>query len=451
MVYIPVPARPDGNGGNGKGGSNNPPPTNATSPEHTTPATNATSGGDNTFSTSATSGAYNTQTTDTTPEQHNTSFTNNTHQIIGAIGGRLAAVPIDESTTDKGIDQSIGEIDVSEPLKSHHQEMESSAIGMNSQADLEDSSNQENSQETGYLKSEVTKGYCTAGSQKSEVKSQENQVNNSEFRIPNSEFESSRQFTNFTNPENETIENTNGSAIGEKVGATEHSPIISKEVPNESPQNVEISYEDVINGTNAEIKRVGGTKRRWESYLRSKYGKKSRQLLSDRQLLEFWDYLKGLPDNSYPTKETLAELKALLVACETFAELTKVEKQHPKEDVKEAYSELTLEQQHKIDGIRATAVKYEVYKYLGGDVKEGDRQLFNGDLVYIDPNANPDDYHVPVLVVGVKKAWKAAITVSRVCLSLVEKVAQDAADLIDGSSSDSSSEVCDQPDLFGFA
>ncbi len=167
--------------------------------------------------------------------------------------------------------------------------------------------------------------------------------------------------------------------------------------------------------------------------------------------MEFWDYLKGLPDNSYPTKETLAELKALLIACETFAELTKVEKQQPKEVVEEAYRELTLEQQHKIDGIRATAVKYEVYKYLGGNISEGDRQLSNGDLVYIDPNANSEAYQVPVWQVGLKKAWKSAITVSRVCLSLVEKVAADAADLIDGGANDGSSEVCEQPDLFGFA
>ncbi len=44
---------------------------------------------------------------------------------------------------------------------------------------------------------------------------------------------------------------------------------------------------------------------------------------------------------------------------------------------------------------------------------------------------------------AVNKAWSAATTVSLVCLSLVEKVAHKAAELIDGSS-----EVCEQQGLW---
>ena len=68
--------------------------------------------------------------------------------------------------------------------------------------------------------------------------------------------------------------------------------IWSKELEAEQ-QKSDFNY--VIEQINQQIKRVGKTVDYWKKYLLEKYNVASRLRLSDRQILEFWDYLQGLP------------------------------------------------------------------------------------------------------------------------------------------------------------
>jgi len=137
----------------------------------------------------------------------------------------------------------------------------------------------------------------------------------------------------------------------------------------------------------------------------------------------------GLPPTPLPTAPTdegsqeeaptLAELKALLLACTTLEKLQDIRTTH-KAAARQAYAALTLKEQAQIDSIAATAVPYQVYKYLG----KGQEQLTGGQLVYIDPDSDRSknvDY-VPVwLIDGTECGWKAPINVSLSELQAVSK------------------------------
>ncbi|MGK7917597.1 MAG: hypothetical protein AB4038_18975 [Prochloraceae cyanobacterium] len=56
-----------------------------------------------------------------------------------------------------------------------------------------------------------------------------------------------------------------------------------------------IEFSDIIAQTNVEMKRLRWTNEQGRDYLLQTYGKRSRQLLSDEELLEFLDFLKKQP------------------------------------------------------------------------------------------------------------------------------------------------------------
>ncbi len=53
-------------------------------------------------------------------------------------------------------------------------------------------------------------------------------------------------------------------------------------------------FDDIINETNDHLKRLGWSRKQGQKYLIKRYGKRSRQLLDDQQLLEFLAYLRNL-------------------------------------------------------------------------------------------------------------------------------------------------------------
>ena len=55
----------------------------------------------------------------------------------------------------------------------------------------------------------------------------------------------------------------------------------------------ELEYSDVILAIDWEMERLGLTNSDGKNYIEKTYGKKSRQLLSDRELWEFLNYLKS--------------------------------------------------------------------------------------------------------------------------------------------------------------
>jgi hypothetical protein len=83
-------------------------------------------------------------------------------------------------------------------------------------------------------------------------------------------------------------------------------------------ENVPIDFTDILRQTDAEIKRLGWTKQEGKFYLRKTYGKRSRQLLRDEELLDFLHYLQEQPT---PQPENEDDPTAVEGRVETSAEL----------------------------------------------------------------------------------------------------------------------------------
>ena len=65
--------------------------------------------------------------------------------------------------------------------------------------------------------------------------------------------------------------------------------------PPAIPTTGPIDFSDIIAKSNVEMKRLGWTNQQGREYLLQTYGKRSRQLLSDEELLEFLQYLESQP------------------------------------------------------------------------------------------------------------------------------------------------------------
>ena len=132
---------------------------------------------------------------------------------------------------------------------------------------------------------------------------------------------------------------------------------------------------------------------------------------------------RKLNSSSYPS---LLELKTLLMACQSLAQLQDLKNQHS-ERINDAYDNLNPEQQLHIDGLEATAVPYNVYKYTGSSIEANGQSLKQGTLVYLDPKVeNQNETIVPVwLMRGLELGWRQAISVSKDYLHLIEKAITD--------------------------
>lgn len=88
----------------------------------------------------------------------------------------------------------------------------------------------------------------------------------------------------------------------------ENSPMVENEaavrqnsnsaIANESTEAIDFDFNEVKQKTDLEIRRLGWTKDEGREFLKSRYGKRSRLHLTDRQLLEFLHYLKSQPNPS---------------------------------------------------------------------------------------------------------------------------------------------------------
>lgn len=65
--------------------------------------------------------------------------------------------------------------------------------------------------------------------------------------------------------------------------------------PKPSVSSSDLSFEDIVDQTNIHIKRLGWTNEQGRQYLLQAYGKRSRQLLNDEELLQFLQYLESQP------------------------------------------------------------------------------------------------------------------------------------------------------------
>jgi len=149
---------------------------------------------------------------------------------------------------------------------------------------------------------------------------------------------------------------------------------------------------------------------------------------------ELWEWLFNLPESPHPElvpevqlqespepEQTLEELKALLLACDTLAALSSLKQTH-KKTIGKAYRSMNELEQAQIDALAALAVPHAVFKYLGEEIKLGAERLIKGTLVYIDPRAQVRSNARSALVWainGVSSGWLTPIEVS---LSLLKEV-----------------------------
>ena len=77
--------------------------------------------------------------------------------------------------------------------------------------------------------------------------------------------------------------------IPEETEIEETQPLVEEEV---------LDFSEIIARSNAELKRLKWTTEQGREYLIRTYGKRSCQVLSDEELLEFLRYLESLPTPS---------------------------------------------------------------------------------------------------------------------------------------------------------
>jgi hypothetical protein len=81
-----------------------------------------------------------------------------------------------------------------------------------------------------------------------------------------------------------------------EVPAPSYSPTELETSTSQMPStDTPVDFSDIIARTNVELKRLGWTNQQGRDYLVQTYGKRSRQLLSDAELLDFLHHLESEP------------------------------------------------------------------------------------------------------------------------------------------------------------
>ena len=100
--------------------------------------------------------------------------------------------------------------------------------------------------------------------------------------------EDNQEFTSFEEPDdkiNELEQDENFSLV-----SSDNNTSLDSKADNES-----LDFWEIIARSNIELKRVKWTTEQGRDYLIKTYGKRSRQVLSDKELLDFLHYLENLP------------------------------------------------------------------------------------------------------------------------------------------------------------
>ncbi len=88
--------------------------------------------------------------------------------------------------------------------------------------------------------------------------------------------------------------NPSNSSQSSPIKVTEDHEPVTDSSQEDKEVNI-VSWDEIIEGIDKEMERLGWDRQFGQRYIMEKYGKKSRQVLSDRQLLEFLAHLKSQP------------------------------------------------------------------------------------------------------------------------------------------------------------
>jgi hypothetical protein len=104
-------------------------------------------------------------------------------------------------------------------------------------------------------------------------------------------------------PESENADVINSDADGERISEIDHT--CGRDRGGEGVEKTILNDKELINRTSEEMQRLGWTIQQGRDYLVQAYGKLSRQLLTDEELLEFLRYLESQPT---PLEQTVSTL-----------------------------------------------------------------------------------------------------------------------------------------------
>lgn len=92
----------------------------------------------------------------------------------------------------------------------------------------------------------------------------------------------------------ESVPELGSSLVPPSVSDVSNPPVTPVEVETTSTSEP-LDFTDIMARSNAQLKRLGWTTEKGRDYLLKTYGKKSRHLLNDEELLQFLNYLESLP------------------------------------------------------------------------------------------------------------------------------------------------------------
>ena len=104
-------------------------------------------------------------------------------------------------------------------------------------------------------------------------------------------------------PQSENADVINSDADGERISEIDHT--CGRDRGGEGVEKTILNDKELINRTSEEMQRLGWTIQQGRDYLVQAYGKLSRQLLTDEELLEFLRYLESQPT---PLEQTVSTL-----------------------------------------------------------------------------------------------------------------------------------------------
>ncbi len=112
------------------------------------------------------------------------------------------------------------------------------------------------------------------------------------------EEEEVKQWDQFSTPENSKVPDKETTSVPSTPDYPKKEEVNSSTPVSATEEPTTLDFNEIIAQMNGEMKRLGWNKEQGKSYLLETYGKRSRHLLNDEELLVFLAYLQTLPTPS---------------------------------------------------------------------------------------------------------------------------------------------------------
>jgi hypothetical protein len=173
----------------------------------------------------------------------------------------------------------------------------------------------------------VGSGKCEVGSEQSKAFSvSSEQENNNQEKLVTGHWSlvtETGNTGNIGNNQAQTVDLQNLEPVTNSGNNTGNNTVTSEQLPVTNEQNsssliahhssLVFNYDDLIADIDLQMQRLGWTIQTGQDYILKTYGTKSRQTLTDEQLLEFLDFLKLLPTDQDSVTSVSSGTEAVLI------------------------------------------------------------------------------------------------------------------------------------------